>query len=110
MLIVDDEELYRKALERILTRVGHNVITARDATEALVAIAEHSIDLVLSDIQMPGINGLELVRQIREIDPDLPCIVITGYGSAEQSVEALRAGAFWYLEKPFDQGLSLIHI
>ena len=104
MLIVDDEELYRRALERILTRVGHNVITARDATEALVAIAEHSIDLVLSDIQMPGINGLELVRQIREIDPDLPCIVITGYGSAEQSVEALRAGAFWYLEKPFDQG------
>jgi len=104
VLIVDDEELYRRALERILTRVGHNVITARDATEALVAVAEHSIDLVLSDIQMPGINGLELVRQIREIAPDLPCIVITGYGSAEQSVEALRAGAFWYLEKPFDQG------
>jgi len=104
VLIVDDEELYRRALERILTRVGHNVITARDATEALAAVAEHSIDLVLSDIQMPGINGLELVRQIRDLAPDLPCIVITGYGSAEQSVEALRAGAFWYLEKPFDQG------
>ena len=53
---------------------------------------------------MPGINGLELVRQIHEITPDLPCIVITGYGSAESSVEALRAGAYWYLEKPFDQG------
>lgn len=53
---------------------------------------------------MPGINGLELVRQIHEISPDLPCIVITGYGSAESSVEALRAGAYWYLEKPFDQG------
>jgi DNA-binding NtrC family response regulator len=53
---------------------------------------------------MPGINGLELVRQIHDIAPDLPCIVITGYGSPEQSVEALRAGAFWYLEKPFDQG------
>ena len=53
---------------------------------------------------MPGINGLELVRQIHEIAPDLPCIVITGYGSAESSVEALRAGAYWYLEKPFDQG------
>jgi DNA-binding NtrC family response regulator len=52
---------------------------------------------------MPGINGLELVRQIHEISPDLPCIVITGYGSAENSVEALRAGAYWYLEKPFDQ-------
>ena len=62
------------------------------------------IDLVLADIRMPGINGLELVRQIHEIEPDLPCIVMTGYGGAEQSIEALRAGAFWYLEKPFDQG------
>jgi len=53
---------------------------------------------------MPGINGLELVRQIHEIAPDLPCIVITGYASPESSVEALRAGAYWYLEKPFDQG------
>jgi DNA-binding NtrC family response regulator len=52
---------------------------------------------------MPGLSGLELVRQIHEFSPDLPCIVITGYGGAQQSVEALRAGAFWYLEKPFDQ-------
>jgi len=104
VLVVDDEELYRRALERILTRVGHNVVSARGASEALQVVASRSIDLVLSDIQMPGINGLELVRQIRDIAPDLPCIVITGYGSPEQSVEALRAGAFWYLEKPFDQG------
>ena len=52
---------------------------------------------------MPGINGLELVRQVHDINPDLPCIVITGFGSPENSVEALRAGAYWYLEKPFDQ-------
>jgi len=52
---------------------------------------------------MPGLSGLELVRQIHELSPDLPCIVITGYGGAQQSVEALRAGAFWYLEKPFEQ-------
>ncbi len=58
---------------------------------------------MLADVKMPGINGLELVRQIHEFAPDLPCIVITGYGGAQQSVEALRAGAFWYLEKPFDQ-------
>ena len=53
---------------------------------------------------MPGINGLELVRQIHEFAPDLPCIVVTGYASPESSVEALKAGAYWYLEKPFDQG------
>ena len=104
VLVVDDEELYRRALERILQRVGHAVVSARDASEALGIVAAQPIDLVLADIRMPGINGLELVRQIHEFAPDLPCIVITGYGGAEQSVEALRAGAFWYLEKPFDQG------
>ena len=104
MLVVDDEELYRRALERILARVGHQVSTARDAAEALALVSSQPIDLVLCDVKMPGINGLELVRQVHELEPDLPCIVITGYGSAEHSVEALRAGAFWYLEKPFDQG------
>ncbi len=101
---MDDEELYRRALERILGRVGHDVLTARDATDALEIVSGQHIDLVLADIKMPGINGLELIRQVHEISPDLPCIVITGYGSAENSVEALQAGAFWYLEKPFEQG------
>ena len=104
VLVIDDEELYRKALERILARVGHRVSCARDATEAMAVVTAEPVDLVLCDVRMPGINGLELVRQIREVHPDVPCIVITGYGSPEQSVEALRAGAFWYLEKPFDQG------
>ena len=104
VLVVDDEEHYRRALERILARVGHQVLTARDATEALSIVSGGPVDLVLADVKMPGINGLELVRQIHEFAPDLPCIVITGYGGPEQSVEALRAGAFWFLEKPFDQG------
>jgi DNA-binding NtrC family response regulator len=103
VLVVDDEELYRRALERILTRVGHRVVMARDASEALSVVSSEPIDLVLCDVKMPGINGLELVRQIHDFEPDLPCIVITGYGSPENSVEALRAGAFWYLEKPFEQ-------
>jgi DNA-binding NtrC family response regulator len=100
---VDDEELYRRALERIVARAGHQVSTAHDASEALQLAATQPLDLVLCDVKMPGISGLELVRQLHELDPDLPCIVITGYGSPESSVEALRAGAFWYLEKPFDQ-------
>ncbi len=104
VLVVDDEELYRRSLTRILSRVGHQVSEARDATEALTLIAQGDFDLVLADIRMPGLNGLELVRQVHEIDPDLPCIVVTGFGSPESSVDALRAGAFWYLEKPFEQG------
>jgi DNA-binding NtrC family response regulator len=104
VLVVDDEELYRRSLRRILDRVGHQVSEARDAAEALSILTQGGLDLVLADVQMPGLNGLELIRQIHEIDPDLPCIVITGYGTAERSVEALRAGAYWYLEKPFEQG------
>ena len=103
VLVVDDEELYRRSLERILRRVGHDVSEARDATEALNAVADGDFDLVLADLRMPGLNGLELVRQLQDIQPDLPCIVVTGFGSPENSVDALRAGAFWYLEKPFDQ-------
>jgi len=87
--------------------VGHEVTMARDASEALAAVVDAAsavpFDLVLCDVKMPGINGLELVRQIHEFQPDLPCIVITGFGSAEASIEALRAGAYWYLEKPFEQ-------
>jgi DNA-binding NtrC family response regulator len=101
--VIDDEELYRRALERILSRVGHRVSCARDASEAMAIATGEALDLVLCDVRMPGISGLELIRQLRDLQPELPCIVITGYGSAEQSVEALRAGAFWYLEKPFDQ-------
>jgi DNA-binding NtrC family response regulator len=104
ILVVDDEELYRRALERILGRVGHSVSTARNAAEAMAVVTSSPLDLVLCDVKMPGISGLELVRQIKDIHPDLPCIVVTGYGSAESSLDALRAGAFWYLEKPFEQG------
>jgi DNA-binding NtrC family response regulator len=103
VLVIDDEELYRRALERILARVGHRVSCARDASEAMALVSTEHFDLVLCDVRMPGIHGLELVRQIHDVHPDLPCIVITGYGSAEASVDALRAGAFWYLEKPFEQ-------
>jgi len=103
VLVIDDEELYRRALERILARVGHRVSSARDASEAMALVSAEPLDLVLCDVRMPGIHGLELIRQIHDLHPDLPCIVVTGYGSAEASVEALRAGAFWYLEKPFDQ-------
>jgi len=102
--VVDDEELYRSALERILRRASHQVTTAKDAREALTLVSAQHFDLVLCDVKMPGLSGLELVRQIRDLDAELPCIVITGYGGPESSVKALDAGAFWYLEKPFEQG------
>ncbi len=102
VLVVDDEELYRQAIERILARAGHQVHTARNASDALGVMSSQNVDVVLCDVKMPGTNGLEFVRLLRQVAPDLPAIVITGYGSAENSSEALRAGAFWYLEKPFE--------
>ena len=95
--------MYRRALQRVLARAGYEIASAADATDAMAQISGARFDLVLCDIRMPGISGLELVRQIHELQPDLPCIIVTGYGGTEQSIEALRAGAFWYLEKPFDQ-------
>jgi len=102
VLVVDDHELYRKAVERILVRAGHQVTTARDASEAMQLVTAGPVDLVLCDVKMPGISGLELVRQVHEVQPELPCIVITSYGGAEASLEALRAGAYWFLEKPVE--------
>ena len=108
VLIVDDEELYRRALERILVRCGYTITCARDASEAMRVVSAEPVDLVLCDVRMPGISGLELVRQIHEVDADLPCIVMTGYDSVEHSVDALRAGAFWYLHKPFEGSLDVV--
>ena len=90
VLVVDDHELYRKAVERILVRAGYQVFTARDANEAMQRVTREPLDLVVCDVKMPGISGLELVRQIRDVHPDLPCIVVTGYGGAEASVEARK--------------------
>ena len=92
ILVVDDEALYGQALERIFHRIGHTVRLARDASEAMEIVSTEPIDLVFTDIQMPGLSGLELVRRIHEHDPDIPCIVMTGYASPESSIEALRAG------------------
>ncbi|HEU4430121.1 MAG TPA: sigma-54 dependent transcriptional regulator [Myxococcota bacterium] len=103
VLVVDDNEFYRSALERMLSRAGYAVASARDGGEALALISAQPLDLVLCDVKMPGISGHELVRQVHEVNPDLPCIVITGYGGAESSLEALQAGAYWYLDKGNEQ-------
>jgi DNA-binding NtrC family response regulator len=109
VLVVDDNELYRSAVERMLSRAGYAVTTARDGSDAMSALSAQPVDLVLCDVKMPGISGLELVRQVRDANPDLPCIVITGYGGGDASLEALQAGAYWYLDKGADpKGLDVL--
>jgi len=106
VLIVDDEALTRRVLERVLTRAGYRVSTAAHADAALEVLRTRPVDVVLTDIRMPGEDGLQLIRRIGRADRNLPCIAMTGFGSLDSSVGALQAGAFWYLEKPFENDLG----
>ncbi|HUA32578.1 MAG TPA: sigma-54 dependent transcriptional regulator [Candidatus Binataceae bacterium] len=100
ILIVDDDELMARYVERILASAGFECEVCLDAEKALNACETRRIDLVISDVVMPSMNGTELMRRIRERMPMLPVILLTSYGSIEAAVEAMRAGAFGYLTKP----------
>jgi two-component system response regulator HydG len=102
LLIVDDEAIVRDSLGKWFREEGYEVGTAESASEALTRMAEHQWDLALVDIKMPGTDGMELQKRLREIDPDLPVIIMTGYASVETAVEALKNGAYDYVTKPFD--------
>jgi len=101
ILIVDDEESIREFFEIMLKREGYEVLTAAHGKEALQVLKKQAVDLVVSDIQMPEMSGLELLTQLKEIDPDLAVIMITAFGSTETAVEAMKMGAYDYVLKPF---------
>jgi DNA-binding NtrC family response regulator len=101
ILVVDDKELMRDSVAAILSRKGHMVVTAPDGASALARIADKRPECVVTDLQMPGMNGLELLEQIRRIDAELPVVFMTAFGSVETAVDAMRKGAFDYVTKPF---------
>ena len=100
ILIIDDEASLRQTLARILQRAGHEVTTAANGQEGLSLIAEHPFDLVYSDIRMPDMSGLELLKIIHEKHPDLPVVLFTAQPDLNSAVEAVRSGATDYLMKP----------
>ncbi len=102
VLIVDDEAVVRDSLGKWLREEGYDVGTAENATEALKRLVEQRWDLALVDIKMPGTDGIELQKRLRQIDPELTVIIITGYASVETAVQALKQGAYDYVTKPFD--------
>ncbi len=101
ILVVDDEEDILYVLEGHLTRAGYDVTTARDGEEALGRFREGRHDLVIADVRMPKLDGLGLLKALREIDPVIGVIMITGHGSIDTAVEAMKVGAYDYLTKPF---------
>jgi len=100
ILIIDDEASLRQTLARILQRAGYEVTTAADGQEGLALVSEHAFDLVFSDIRMPDMNGLELLKIIHTKFPDLPVILFTAQPDLNSAVEAVRSGAVDYLMKP----------
>ena len=101
ILVVDDEESMRQLLEIALGKDGHRITLADSGKAATKLIDENSFDLVISDIKMPDMSGVEVLRHVKETEPGTPVIMVTAYASAETAVEALRLGAYDYLTKPF---------
>lgn len=103
ILVVDDDASLRRVLEYNLAEEGHSVVTAADGHEALAAAGRETFDLTVTDIKMPGMDGMDLLRRIKEKAPDTQVIVITAFGTIEMAVEAMKAGAFEYILKPFNR-------
>ena len=101
ILVVDDKEVVRDGVGLTLARSGHGVCPASDGASALEQLDKRKIDLVITDLSMPGMDGLELLHAIRERDEHMPVILMTAYGSIEKAVEAMRAGAWDFVTKPF---------
>jgi two-component system, NtrC family, response regulator HydG len=102
LLIVDDEPIVRDSLGKWFAEEGYEVGAAENASEALTRMADGRWDLALVDIKMPSTDGIELQRRMREVDPQLIVIIMTGYASVETAVTALKNGAYDYVTKPFD--------
>jgi DNA-binding NtrC family response regulator len=102
ILIIDDEKSLLDLLTVVFKKEGYSVKTAQSAAGGFEILAKESVDLVITDIKMPGADGMDILRYARENLPDLPVILITAYGSIAQAVEALKVGALDYVVKPFD--------
>jgi DNA-binding NtrC family response regulator len=100
--MVDDEQLIRWSIEQNLKKQGYDVVTAENGEDALKLVHEEQPDLILLDIQMPGISGLEVLEKVKEIDEDIVVIMVTAQGALETAVNAMRLGAYDYINKPFN--------
>lgn len=102
VLVVDDERGLRDMLASALGRGGYNVACAPEGAKALELARQRRFDAAVCDLSMPGMNGIEVTRRLREIQPGLPVIIATGYPTQESEQEAMKLGAFAYLAKPFN--------
>ncbi len=104
ILVADDDAGMRDSLTRALRREGFAVVPAEDGTAALEALRRGRVDLLVADLRMPGLDGLELLRAAKLLAPETEIVVISGHGTVEEAVEAMKEGAYDFLTKPFDRG------
>jgi two-component system, NtrC family, response regulator len=110
ILIVDDEKNYPLILSAILEEEGFETFTANSGRDALEILASTDIDLVLTDMKMPSMDGIELLEKIKAKDQDLPVIMMTAHGTVDKAVEAMQKGAYSYILKPFDNDRLIIYV
>ncbi|MFZ7127056.1 MAG: sigma-54-dependent transcriptional regulator [Desulfobacterales bacterium] len=110
ILIVDDEKNYTAILSAVLGEEGFQTLSANSGQEALDILASDPVDLVLTDMKMPGMDGLELLERAKQVDPDLPVIMMTAHGTVDKAVEAMQKGANTFVLKPFENDRLVIHV
>jgi len=102
MMLVDDEERFLSTTKKLLSRKGYDVLTASSGTEALDILRTHDIHVVILDVKMPGMDGIETLKAIKRTYPLVEVIMLTGHGTVDSAVEGLKSGATDYLTKPTD--------
>ncbi len=101
ILVIDDEDIVRRSCSRTLSPLGYEVRLTQSSLDGLRMIDEEKFDLVLTDIKMPDMDGIEVLKQVRDKFPEMKVIIMTGYQSVENALKSVQLGAFDYIEKPF---------
>lgn len=102
ILIIDDEQSQLDSLKRFLSKRGNEIFTASDGISGVEIIRKNHIDLVISDFRMPGMNGLEVLKETKEINPKIDFVMVTAFGNVDEAVEIMKSGAYDYLTKPIE--------
>lgn len=109
ILVADDDEIARDVINSLLSREGYTVITAKDGLDAIRMLRIEDISLVITDLRMPGSDGIEVLKQSVRTNPDVAVVILTAYGTLDTTLEAMKEGAYDYLTKPF-KGQEIIFV
>jgi DNA-binding NtrC family response regulator len=102
ILIVDDQDMMRDSLAATLAREGHEIVAANDGPVAVTRLSGARFDLMITDLKMPKMTGIELLQEAKRLRPDMPVIVMTAFATVNTAVEAMKIGAYDYIQKPLD--------